>query len=143
MKKYMFLLIVFFITFSLFGQSNLSIINELIVAIETNIIPQGFQRQGRTTYIKQTYLGTAALIVENNSVVFASIGTAYETTHEAWAGLSIFYDILEDIGTFLYEIREGDIYSIRSTFAFIYKPVRREDNLIAAGVFFSKNINDF
>jgi hypothetical protein len=111
-------------------------------AVMDNKIPEGFQRSSRTIYLKETKLGTAALYIENGVISLASIGNAFETTHEAVAYLTPFFDLFEEIGTYYDTYYGDDVYRIGQIFVII-RTKKRDDGLIAAGINFVKDLQSF
>jgi hypothetical protein len=111
-------------------------------------VPAGFQRMGRTVFINDDGI---ALIAPNGTVLMSSYGRALETTHEASAITGSFYDFFEENHNWTYSGSfvtvgggmRGSLYANSGVFAFIPRPIARDDGLIVASVSFARNTRDF
>jgi hypothetical protein len=110
-------------------------------------VPAGFQRVGRTTFINDDDI---IIIAPDGTVLVSMFGYALETTHEAWAIAGSFYDFFEANRNWTYSGffvtvggERGSLYANSGVFAFIPRPIARDDGLIVASVAFAKNARDF
>ena len=146
MKKYLFSLLVFFASFSLYGQSSdrvalvnqlRPLVNQAINLLGSRTIPEGFERFDRTLFIRHTNVASVVLVVENDIIVETSVSLAFRTTHAANSFRAAFFDLFEEMGTHQRTYRDGELYRIRNAEAFIENVQRRDDGLIVAIAFFS------
>ncbi|MDR1785409.1 MAG: hypothetical protein LBR23_02940 [Spirochaetaceae bacterium] len=143
MRKNIFYCLMILLALPVFAQKNESeAIAELINCLGKPV-PNGYRRGNRTTFVKDTDIGTMILGVENGVVVSGSIAMAWVTSREASKYLSAFYDLLEKEGVYQSNYIADDVYKWRGAFVIIPGIMRREDGGIVAGVFVVKDLNRF
>ena len=110
-----------------------------------NRIPPDFTRINRTHYQKITNEYAIIVTVYNNIITSSNIGAALNTTHDAHSWFSKMYDLLEKNGWLIVrsERNGSETFKKGKYSAYLSAPEKREDNLIAVGVYIEEVIIDF
>ena len=106
-------------------------------------VSEEFQRMDRITYRNDEDI---ILIVENGIAIVSIYGAPFPMSNEAVEFSALFYNYFEDNGWdfFRSNYDDGsDIYLKAGVYAYINKPLKRDDGLIVAIIGFSKNIDNF